>query len=321
MPVDFREWISKSSHRIKEDPVMGFPRSVYYVYVSLLLSVTKNHAWGTNIFDRDWDLLIILDSCRVDAIKEVADEYSYITNVDSIRSVGSTSFEWLPLTFQRKYLKEIKKTAYVSGNPYLTPVFKNKDHPPIQQPIPFGPTDYNVVDPEDFLYLDEVRKYGVDEEQKCILPRTMTDRAVDVARSKNPDRLVVHYMQPHEPHIGGENGLGQNVFVPLRKGEITRQEAWESYLDNLRFVLDELEVLLDNVDAENVVITADHGEAFGEFGFYAHQVGCPFPSVRRVPWIETTATDNETFVPKLDPHKDEIEKDRLDEHMKDLGYL
>jgi hypothetical protein len=38
-------------------------------------------------------------------------------------------------------------------------------------------------------------------------------------------------MQPHEPHIGEEYGLGQNVFVPLRKGEITRQEAWESYLD------------------------------------------------------------------------------------------
>jgi hypothetical protein len=234
--------------------------------------------------------------------------------------VGSTSFEWLPLTFKDRYRPQISETAYVSGNPYLTPVFENKDHPPVEQPIPFGPTDYNVVDPDDFLFLDEVRKYGVDEEYHCVLPRTMTDRAVDVARSLDPDRLIVHYMQPHEPHIGEEHGLGQSVFVPLRKGEITRQEAWDSYLESLRLVLDELEVLLTNVDAEKVVITADHGEAFGEFGFYAHQIGCPLPAVRNVPWIETTATDDGSYEPEIDPDATGHEES-LEDHLADLGYL
>jgi hypothetical protein len=148
----------------------------------------------------------------------------------------------------------------------------------------------------------------------------MTDRAVNVARSLDPNRLIVHYMQPHEPHIGEEHGLGQSVFVSLRKGEITREEAWNSYIENLRLVLDELEVLLTNTDAEKVIITADHGEAFGEFGFYAHQIGCPLPEVRTVPWIETTATDKESYEPEIEPGStDQIES--LEQHLSDLGYL
>ena len=300
---------------------MGIPRSAYYAYVGALLTASKYRTWGTNIFELDWDLLIILDACRVDAMKEVAGEYSYVSNVDSIRSVGSTSSEWLPLTFQNKYRSEIQRTAYVSGNPYIAPVLREKKEPPINQPIPFGPKAYNVVDPDDFLFLDEVRKYGIDDEKKCILPRTMTDRAVDVSRSIDPDRLIVHYMQPHEPHIEENKGLGQNVFVPLRKGEITKEEAWESYLENLRLVLDELEILLNNVDAEKAVITADHGEAFGEYGFYAHQIGCPLSVVRRVPWIETSATDTESYSPEINPAEESEDGRQLEDHLEDLGYL
>jgi hypothetical protein len=38
--------------------------------------------------------------------------------------------------------------------------------------------------------------------------------------------------------------------------------VWEAYLDNLRYVLDNIEELLQNVDGK-VVISADHGELFG----------------------------------------------------------
>jgi len=135
MPVDFRKWVKKSSQRVQDDPKMGILRSAYYGYVSVLLTASKYRTWGTNIYERDWDLLVILDACRVDAMKAVADEYSYIDHIDSIRSVGSTSAEWLPLTFQRKYEMEIKRTAYVSGNPYITPIFREKKEPPMNQPI------------------------------------------------------------------------------------------------------------------------------------------------------------------------------------------
>lgn len=300
---------------------MGLPRSLYYAYVSGLLTISKRKPAGTNIFDRDWNVLIVLDACRVDAMREVSDEYDFIENVESIWSVGSTSFEWLPLTFQKQHKSEIQNTAYVSGNPYLTPVFRKKREPPVEQPIPFGPTEYNVADPEDFLVLDEVWSYGVDDNEKCVLPRTMTDRAIDVSRSLNPDRLIIHYMQPHEPHIGDEKGLGQNVFVPLQKGKISKREAWESYVENLRVVLNELKILLSNIDEEKVIISADHGEAFGKFGFYAHQVGCPLPGVRKVPWVETTAVDESTYTPEIEPDTNQTGSNNLEDHLADLGYL
>lgn len=93
---------------------------------------------------------------------------------------------------------------------------------------------------------------------------------------------------------------------------------WEAYLATLRYVLDDVALLLENVDAERVVITADHGEAFGEWGFYGHTVGCPHPVVRRVPWVETTATDEETHESAVTPEVDAA-FDR-DQHLRDLGY-
>ncbi len=321
MPVNFKKWVKKSEDRIRTDPVMGIPRSFYYAYVASLLTVSKRYSIGTNVFEEDWDLLIILDACRVDAIREVANDYEYIASVDSIWSVGSTSFEWLPLTFQRTNLDEIRKTAYVTGNPYTEPVFRNKKEPPVSQPIPFGPKNYDVVEPTDFAYLDEVWRYGVDNENNVVLPRTMTDRAIDIHRSKNPDKMIIHYIQPHEPHLGEEHGLGSNVFVDLRKGIISKSEAWKSYVENLKLILDELNLLLENIDAERVVISADHGEAFGEFGFYAHQIGCPLPGVRKVPWIETTAKDENTHEPQTKRNLSSRRELEVDEHLAHLGYL
>ncbi|WP_324665347.1 alkaline phosphatase family protein [Haloarcula sediminis] len=101
-------------------------------------------------------------------------------------------------------------------------------------------------------------------------------------------------------------------------GDVSRAEMWDAYLATLRYVLDDVALLLENVDAERVAITADHGEAFGEWGFYWHTVGCPHPAVRRVPWVGTTATDEGTYDPVVTPETDEG-FDRQ-QHLRDLGY-
>lgn len=79
-----------------------------------------------------------------------------------------------------------------------------------------------------------------------------------------------------------------------RRGLTANREA---YLDNLRIVLDEVAVLLENIDADTVAITTDHGGAFGERNFYRHPVACPLSRVRRVPWVETTAVDTGSIEP------------------------
>lgn len=73
-------------------------------------------------------------------------------------------------------------------------------------------------------------------------------------------------MQPYLPSVpdplsDGMNaetlGQGKGWESPwklLRKGELTYERVWGAYRANLNYVLDEVELLLKNVDAERTVI-------------------------------------------------------------------
>jgi glucan phosphoethanolaminetransferase (alkaline phosphatase superfamily) len=107
------------------------------------------------------------------------------------------------------------------------------------------------------------------------------------------------------------------VFGELAKGRLSRETVWSAYLDTLRAGLDEVAVLLENVDAERVIITADHGECFGEWGLFGHHRAVPVPELIRVPWVETTAADEETRTPSIGSRN----ADRaVDEKLRALGY-
>ena len=113
-------------------------------------------------------------------------------------------------------------------------------------------------------------------------------------------------MQPHGPYaadaIAEERDLEKHEGRPLRYLRNTgdMETVWEAYLNEIRFALDEVEIALNNIDAEKVIITADHGEAFGEYGIYGHTIGSLHPQVRHVPWVETTATDSNTYTPIIE---------------------
>jgi hypothetical protein len=106
----------------------------------------------------------------------------------------------------------------------------------------------------------------------------------------------------------------------VQEGEIPLERARTAYYDELRMVLDDVEVLLSNVDAETAVITADHGEAMGEYGIYGHARGVAINALRVVPWAKTTAVDTGEYEPKetrIDVKAEGGQTDRL----RDLGYL
>jgi len=85
-------------------------------------------------------------------------------------------------------------------------------------------------------------------------------------------------------------------------------------------VLDAVELLLKNVDANTVVITADHGEAFGEWGFYKHVIACPISVVREVPWITTAASDSGVYEPAAPGITNQSEAS-AEQRLEELGYL
>jgi membrane-anchored protein YejM (alkaline phosphatase superfamily) len=111
-----------------------------------------------------------------------------------------------------------------------------------------------------------------------------------------------------------------STWEKVDQGKIPMTKAYEAYRENLRYVLDEIQIVLNNVNA-NVVITADHGNAFGELGETAH--GQPYLDVvRKVPWVEVVANDSDSYTPELEsiPGRNHKHTTDTEEKLRALGY-
>ncbi|HET7325006.1 MAG TPA: hypothetical protein VFJ06_11805 [Halococcus sp.] len=268
---------------------------------------------GRPIYEPNWDVLVILDACRADLMEEIADEYSFVTDIGRFRSRGSKTPDWMARNFTADYAEEMAQTAYIAGNPFS-----------------------RRLDGAEFAVLDEVWQYAWDESVRTIPARPVTDRAIDTWRRRDEygaEQMIIHYMQPHgpfvaAPELGGdltkaeEFGRGRGTLWDQAGYTIPRERVWWAYRENLRHVLDDLEVLLENLDADRVVISADHGNAVGEFGMWGHPDDVLLPCLRQVPWVETSATDEQTYEPSLEQsHEDAASTDdAVRARLRDLGY-
>jgi hypothetical protein len=282
-------------------------------YLRAIQAVGRRFDYGTNVFERDWDVLVVLDACRADVLSAVAPDVAFLASVGTLRSVGSSSSEWLENTFRDH--PETARTAMVTGNTWTE----------------------RYLDADAFDALDEVWKYAWDDDVGTVPAAAVTDRAIALARDRAPERLVVHYMQPHHPFVpdrlDGDEGMVRssddsshtNPWILLRQGAVDEDRVWAAYEANLRHVLAEVEALIENVDGR-VAVTADHGNLFGEWGLYGHPMHTPVPALVDVPWATTTGTDRETRTPSLTPpealpvsrvHGEGTDRERLAA----LGYL
>ena len=282
-------------------------------YLRSLQAVGRRIPYGSSVYTRDWDVLVVLDACRADLLCDVTADTGALCDVGTLRSVGSSSSEWLQNTFAGE--PAVEETAMVTGNTW---------------------TD-RYLDATRFSALDEVWKYRWDEDIGTVPAEAITDRAITLARSHDPERLIVHYMQPHHPFVPapltgddgmsrtGEHSSQSNPWILLRRGEITQAEVWAAYEANLEYVLPEVMKLIENVTGR-VAVTADHGNLFGEWGLYGHPMYTPVPALVRVPWAVTTGGGNDTYTPSLEPpeplpvsrvHSSVNEQAQL----KALGYL
>jgi len=265
-----------------------------------------------NIFDSKWDVMVILDACRYDLMLEVENEFNYLSEVSKSYSVATKTPVWMERTFTTEYERQMAETAYITGNP-------NSD---------------KFLSPSSFEVLDEVWRYAWDDELGTIRMQPITDRAISVGRTQEIPRLLIHYMQPHEPflsapELGGSDTvarkLGENtdddfrsVWARLKTGKLSIETVWNHYRENLRKVLENIELLIENLDAEKLVITSDHGNAFGEWRIHGHPGYRPIPSLLKVPWIEVSASDSESHEPS---DWRSGEHGNVESRLKDLGYI
>lgn len=299
------------------------------VYKDLILAASSHSLIGTNVFERDWDLLIILDTCRVDALQVVADEYKFLSNntIYSTTSVGGSTLEWTANTFTDPFKREISNTGLISANGWPKKILHDGYRPDDRLPFSLIPKQWNTIHESDLGKHIPAWKRGPgrggESDQPQAGANTVIDLAIRLGRKEKFDRIIAHLIEPHYPYIGA---IEQDDNTEISKfgaypwqyinsdGDLER--LWDLYLDELRLGLDAVELLLNNFSADRVLITSDHGEAFGEFRTFGHGSGSLHPKVRWVPVLWTSATDDGSYEPQ--------EFDRNDvnvgENLKALGY-
>lgn len=263
---------------------------------------------GRSIFKEEWDVCIILDACRADELRLQSAGHEWMQKVEQYPSLASCTWDWLPRTIEQTPLEILAETTYVSANPFSD----------------------EFCEPDTFDELDEVWRYAWDSDWGTVLPRSVTDRAVHHGRETDTERLLIHYVQPHVPFLtDGAEALDRSNFDfetestsdawdHVTSGELPRRVAINRYRETLQIVLDEVDLLLENIDADRIVVTADHGEAFGEWGIYGHPNEIDLPCLTQVPWVETTGTDERTHTPgQYDTESEGISREA---QLRALGY-
>lgn len=306
-------FINQARQHISERGIYsGIKETSYDIYKHLWMFSEPLFPDGELIWERKFDLLIILDACRLDMFETVLPEYDYLPDsTDSIRSIAGNSELWMERTFSEVEYENLGEVTYISGNP----------------------NTMDSVDNSELGMVDEVYEYGWNEKYGTVLPDIITDRAITTQRKTDPEKLILHYMQPHHPFVRSsaitrssaaghkKNPDRERTAHPwkrLRRGELEYDLVWQAYMDNLRYILDHLPKLLNNIDADRAIITADHGNLVGEYGLYAHPSRCPVNALRRVPWCTVESKDTGEYTPKK-TKRDSVDKE-VNEKLRSLGY-
>ncbi|MEF8787587.1 MAG: hypothetical protein V5A84_00825 [Planctomycetota bacterium] len=235
--------------------------------------------------ETDWNVLIILDACRVDYFRPLCHG-----SAEAVRSPAPCTRHWIRVMLREGLLDG---ATYVNANPVVQDVVTKRDDVPL-----------------DVHYF----RRG---EDGTVYPEPLTNWLLDMAReSGQPEWLVVHYLQPHAPLIGDwdearrhwPDGAGEPDNRPYAAN------LWRVWLQACRLAA-EL--------SGRVVITADHGEMLGEEGGRrGHECSWDHPVLYRVPWLEYDGNRlPDTAGAGWQDDEDEPGEDEIQERMRKLGYI
>ena len=312
------DWVGETASNMRKQSVrFTLKHTAHTMYLGGVRRLSPLFPDGHDFWLGDWDVLVILDACRPDLMREACTSTSYdwlpaFDELVTVRSPASSSRGWMEAHFDENHEREVSRTGYITSNLFVR--------------------EYQV---ERFATFNEVlADLELADSVRLVEPRKLTDQAVNVWRNRDTldvGRLIVHYMQPHTPFrshpewfTDADSSTGWGLgFVELRDGKLNPEAFREAYLDNLLWVLEDIDLLVHNCDA-NITVTADHGNGLGEWGIYGHPNGIPLDVVREVPWIQVSGTDERTYKPELpdgylEQHHNLTEDDVKDQ-LKALGY-
>ncbi|MFB6188028.1 MAG: hypothetical protein ABEI86_14335, partial [Halobacteriaceae archaeon] len=162
--------------------------------------------YGEDHYNRNWDLLIILDACRWDLFEEVVSEYDFIETCSTFMSNSSHSREWLHKHFmdEPSGLEMIKVWNRILRDPDDMGIFE--DYYTMSNRSELGKTAYvtwnvfgQMLDGDAFKEFVPVGRAAWGDDQQILEPRIITNETIRVMREGDPEYTIAHYMQPHLP--------------------------------------------------------------------------------------------------------------------------
>ena len=255
---------------------------------------------GVNFIEEEWDTLIILDACRFD---EFARSVDLPGETNHKISLGSTSKEFIRANFSNKILYD---TVYVSANGWYEKL-----------------RDEINSDVHRFVYTDRDAAGGLTTK-----PETVTRAALNAFEEHPNKRLIIHYMQPHQPYLGpaGEKiDHGAALSTTVRKNQLGKETLWSAYRENLQLAINEVRTVLKEMSGKTVV-TADHGELLGEqqspipIRDYGHPLGIYVDELVKVPWHVYENGERKIVSANSRFSEERENQDRIEEHLTNLGY-
>lgn len=275
---------------------------------------------GVDMAQEDWDHLLILDACRADMFEEVIGEVG--DTYQRRRSNASATPEWIERTFAEKSMGDV---VYVSANPWVSRQAPDSFHDIINLWVELYDLNHDDLTEATSLVED------LDFEPGTTIPaREVTDRAIEVAHKYPNKRIVIHYFQPHAPCIGYSDGTERTQPSQLHpnadsflNGGVSKQEVWDVYCENTGYVWYHAQRYLDAVSGE-AVVTADHGELFGEplwpfpMRGYGHPKNLHHPEVTTVPWARFSGERRE--ITDEGCNSVLVDEEVITTRLKQLGY-
>ncbi|WP_328764515.1 hypothetical protein [Haloarcula salinisoli] len=262
---------------------------------------------GVDVFEEDWDNLVILDACRYDFFDE---QVWFEGTTEKRLSRGSTSREFIRGNFTDRTAKD---TVYVSANPWYLRL-----HDTIGGEV------------HDYMNLHS------DEKRDAVgglttRPETVTKHALEANEAYPNKRIIFHYLQPHQPYLtdfGREIvDYQRDMMLSIKQSDADRAEIVKAYRENLDLVLDEVETLIESLTGKTV-ITADHGELLGErerpipVRRFGHPGGVYVDELLEVPWHVIDTGERKEIVAEepVERSVSESDQEAVEQQLADLGY-
>lgn len=281
---------------------------------------------GVEVMAEDWDNLIVLDACRADVFEEVADIEEFSSYERKISQASNTT----PWTYKNFTGKQFGDTVYVTATGVVSKGSPNAFH--------------DLVEVWRDVHRDDINDVAIDQRTHHIRPEHTARRALETSERYPNKRLVTHFMPPHSPYftkpelLFGDFSSGistqedmqsrseppRSVFEALEMEIVDRDEVEQAYRNHLELGLREANALAAELPGKTV-ITADHGELFGErarspLKLYMHPSRLRCRELIMIPWAVIEDDERKDIVDDGARSTSGLNEENLYQHLRDLGY-